>query len=341
LGEKQEAPQEELGYEHGEYPFVELARERIGRAFMESRGVPEIVATWQEEAKVQRDAAVDRTSIEIVPPLKVPTRDLGKQIRLRPAGQIGQDHAGTVEWMQPPAGNLQASAMVLQEVNREVAEYFGKPAELVAPALAQIAQQLAVDRWLESWKAVFRQVDALMRQFLSDEEWERISGESAAERALAESAAEYDWSMDFDVTRLDAETLTARLKAFMDFALAADAAGVIDRAKFTALVATAIDPSIASAVLQDAGQASQQLFRQVREQLGMMALGNPPELTPDADPAAAAKLRFTEDVMNQNPKYQAALKQDPVFQEQFGKWMKSLQFNVAQASNRMVGRFGA
>jgi hypothetical protein len=339
-GEEQKSRQEEIGYNHGEYPFVVFAREQIKRRFMSSRGVPEIVMTWQDEKKVQRDAIRDRTSLDVLPPLKVPTRNAGKLYRLKPAGFVYEDHPDEVDWMHPPPGDLRASELTLTRVETDVDEFFGRPSERVPPGLSQVVLQATLNGWLDGWREVFKQAISLMVQYLSDEEWERITGSSAVTRALAETGAAYDWTIEFDVSRLDAETLTARLKAFMEYAVSSDAAGVIDRGRLTALLANAIDPTIAQAVLQEAGQASQQMFRHVREQVAQMVLGNPPELAPDADPAAAAKMRFTQQVIQQNPKYQALLEQDANFQALMKTWQDNLQFNMAQGLNRTIGRLG-
>jgi hypothetical protein len=327
-----------VNYAHGEYPFVALPRERVSRRLVDSRGVPEIVMTWQGEAKTQRDACFDRTSISLVPPLLVPTRNMGKVYRLSPAGQIGRDRPGDVEWMRPPSpGTVEESMVLTAEVRRDVARYFHRRHPEIDAVETQVGQQRLVNEWLGYWVAVFRQIDGLMEQFLQDDEWERISGEPAGTRGTA--GWRYDWRMRFDVRELDAEFMTSKLKAFTEFALATDAAGVVDRAKLTALVANAIDPTIARAVIQEAGGASQALFRGVREELAQMALGNEAQYVED-DPAAGAKLGYLDQIVKGNPKYQAALTQDPRFEELVAKYTRNLEMSVEQGRNRMVGRIG-
>lgn len=55
-------------YEHGQFPIIELPRERASRNLLESRGIPELVHTSQSEIKTQRDYRADRASIAILPP---------------------------------------------------------------------------------------------------------------------------------------------------------------------------------------------------------------------------------------------------------------------------------
>ena len=50
------------------FPFVAYTRENVERELFDSRGVAEIAEGGQREIKTQKDARVDRTSIEINPP---------------------------------------------------------------------------------------------------------------------------------------------------------------------------------------------------------------------------------------------------------------------------------
>ncbi|NBW14940.1 MAG: hypothetical protein EBR82_43760 [Caulobacteraceae bacterium] len=91
-----------MPYDHAMYPFVELPRERNTRPLLESRGIPEIVKTAQEEIKVQRDFRVDRASISILPPLKTPAARGKFDLVLGPAMQIPERRPGEITWMNPP-----------------------------------------------------------------------------------------------------------------------------------------------------------------------------------------------------------------------------------------------
>jgi hypothetical protein len=52
---------ERLDYAHGEYPFVEFRREQIRRAVTDTRGIPELSQTDQDEIKAQHDSIRDHT----------------------------------------------------------------------------------------------------------------------------------------------------------------------------------------------------------------------------------------------------------------------------------------
>jgi hypothetical protein len=322
---------------NGDYPFYAVARESMDRGVTKSRGVPEIAMTWQQEKKVQRDSCVDRTSISIVPPMFVAKKDLGKKIELSPAGKIGRDRIGEIEWMDPPKGNMSESLALVEALKIDADEYFGRPNPAVSPLMTQLVQQDAVDEFLGCWSEILRHVDRLMVARLSEAEWGQICG--AAERRAAERAWRFDWTMGFDVRELDTDFMAQKLEAFVKFAVETDAGGVVDRAKLTRLLANAIDPGITAEVVAEERGASQQVFRWAREQMVQMALGNAPELV-ENDTTAGMKLRYVDEIVKANPKYQAALQQDEGFREMFEKMRKNLQMSITQEENKLVGRLG-
>jgi len=70
-----------------------------------------------------------------------------------------------------------------------------------------------------------------------------------------------------------------------------------------------------------------------------MLLGNE-VLYQENDPAAQTKMQFTQQVMQNNPKAQAALQQDENFQQLFQNYIKNLQMSVMQQQNAQIGRLG-
>jgi hypothetical protein len=51
-------------------------------------------------------------------------------------------------------------------------------------------------------------------------------------------------------------------------------------------------------------------------------------------------MQFTQQVMQNNPKAQAALQQDENFQQLFQNYVKNLQMSVMQQQNAQIGRLG-
>jgi hypothetical protein len=77
----------------------------------------------------------------------------------------------------------------------------------------------------------------------------------------------------------------------------------------------------------------------VQSDISLMLLGNE-ALYQENDPSAQTKLQYTQQVMQSNPKAQAALQQDPNFQQLFQNYIKSLQMSVMQQQNAQIGRIG-
>jgi hypothetical protein len=101
----------------------------------------------------------------------------------------------------------------------------------------------------------------------------------------------------------------------------------------------AIAPELADQLIMNQQQASQKMFKDVQTDIGMMLLGNE-ALYQENDPAAQTKLQYAQQVLQSNPKAQAALQQDPNFQQLFEKYVKSMQMSVMQQQNAVIGRIG-
>jgi hypothetical protein len=96
---------------------------------------------------------------------------------------------------------------------------------------------------------------------------------------------------------------------------------------------------MASELIVNQQQASVQMFKGVQSDIGNMLLGNE-ALYQENDPAAQTKLQYAQQVMQSNPKAQAALQQDENFRALFENYVKSLQMSVMQQQNAQVGRIG-
>jgi hypothetical protein len=71
----------------------------------------------------------------------------------------------------------------------------------------------------------------------------------------------------------------------------------------------------------------------------MMLLGNEASYQ-ENDPTAQAKLQYSQQVIQSNPKAQAALQSDENFQQLFQNYIKSLEMSVMQRQNAQIGRIG-
>jgi hypothetical protein len=329
------AKHELLDYAHCRYPFVEYRRERLKRRITESRGVPEICSTWQDEIKTQRDAVYDSTSFETLPPIMVNKR-LGLANKIGPAVQLPVMKAGDYEFMRPPARQPSTAFNLIEAVERQADEYFGRANPAIAPAQTQLKQQRMVNNWLTVWTEAYQQMFQLSLQYLSPEEISRITGTDIVPPS---DMYQFDFVLKFDVRELDTDFVNSKLSNIAQYVVPQDVSGVLDRNKLISMITRAISPDIAEELVIDQAPASQKMYEEVKSQVGQMMLGNEPSYT-EKDPAAQAKLQYLQEIMSRNPKAQAALEGDELFGQLIENYTKNLQMSVMQQQNAQIGRIG-
>ena len=326
-----------LDYSHGEYPFIEYRLERTRRTVNDSRGVPELVSTDQDEIKAQHDSLRDRTAFETLPPIKVVKR-VGQPTRIGPGVPLPVTRPDDYTFMEAPNRAPTTAFSLIQTVEANVANYFGLTHPSVPPVKSQMLQQMRVNAWLTTWTNVFKQVLSLSLQYMAPEEIERIVGLPIPQN-LTDVAGGFDLTVKFDVRELDSDYVSEKLAAISKFVIPLDAGGIVDRNRLVKMILDAIAPEVATDLILDQGQASQQMYRQVQSDIGLMMLGSEPLYT-ENDPAAQAKLNMVQDNVKKNPKAQAALQQDQLFQKLFQNYVQNLQMSITQQKNAQIGRLG-
>ncbi len=330
-----------MPYAHGLYPFVELPRERNTRPLLESRGIPEIVQTAQEEIKVQRDFRVDRASISILPPLKTPAARGKFDLVLGPAMQIPERRPGEVSWMQPPAfdqGSIEVEAATRADVDR----YFGRMTEAVNPNMAMLHMQELVDSWLIDMKLVSVQIMALAQQYMTPEEVARITGNAqlAFNASPQDIRGRFDITAEFDARLLDNEALGAKLEYLAKILVPMDSFGVIDRAGLVKYMFQAVDPNLAGMLVQDIGKATQAEIEDEQTAFAKIAAGTEPPLK-EGGQNAQVRLQTLQQIIQSNPAVQQRYQQDEIFKSMIDARAQAFQFQLQQQQNAVIGRVGA
>ena len=331
------AKHELLDYAHGKYPFVEYRSERLRRSIIASRGVSELGMTDQEEIKAQHDSIRDRTAFTTMPPLLVKKR-IGQINKIGPGVQVPVTQADDFSWMPPPSASIMEAKTVIDMVDARHANYFGLTHASVPAVKTQVLQQKMLNNWFCTWSEVFSQMFQLCCQYMTEEEIVRIAGQPLPKR-ISEIAGQFDFILKFDVRDLDNEYVMKKLQSISQFVVPLDAGGEIDRNKLVKLLVGAIAPDAASEILINKEGASQQMFRQVQSDIGLMMLGNEALYT-ENDPTAAMKLQYTEQIIKANPKAQQASQADPQFQQLLENYVKNLQMSQSQQQNKQIGRIG-
>jgi hypothetical protein len=330
------AKHERLDYAHGEYPFVEFRREQLRRAITDTRGVPELASTDQDEIKAQHDSIRDHTAFSTLPPIKVVKR-IGAINKVAPGLPLPVTNQNDYTFMDPPAREPSVAFKLIERVEANHAAYFGTTNMLVPPVKTQMMQQMLVNSWLMTWRNVFRQMFSLCCQFMAPEEIQRITG-GTLPNDVSDIHNEFDLNIRFDILDLDPEHLTRKIEGLTKISQM-DTGGVLNKNRITKMLIRAVAPEMANDLIVNQEQASQKMFKDVQSDIALMLLGNE-ALYQENDPAASTKMQYAQQIIQSNPKAQAALQQDQNFQALFQNYVKSLQMSMMQQQNAQIGRIG-
>lgn len=328
-----------IDYDHGQVPIVAASREWIARSFGSARGTPELVWPLQRLEKVTLDGLVDRTSLTNLPPLLMDPKDIALGFKFAPL--TGVPHRLGRQKPEPLALPRHDGAVseVMAMAERKANDQFSRLHPEVLPVKTQVRQQRMVSNYLSLWEEVFQQEMALILQYCPPEQWESVTGEPKPDITPEQVLQEFRLMLTLNVGEFDLEYTAKMLDIIAGQILPADATGVIDRAKLTRLQLQAVNPVLARELVVDQGEASQKLYEQVKLDLAMMALGNPPQMV-ENDPTAATKMQYAGQIVQSNPNYQQALSQGGRFAELLQLYGKNLSQSVMQERNKTIGRIG-
>lgn len=317
------------------YPFECFTREKTRRSPIESRGVSEIVKTWQNEIKVQSDSLTDRSSFEILPPLKVPLR-YGQRIKVGPGVQVAEQRPNDISWMEPPRRGSELAFQLINDITVRTDRYFGRPNAVIPPVETQLNQQAYVHRWLRHMSSVVGRMWELTQKFDSDERFAQVTGTNMG---IPRDPNKYNFSLHFDIRELDNEFVQKKLQAISQFVLPEDTMGIVDRTKLIRKKLQVIDPTLATELVTEEAEATKKMFDDVNNQVALMALGNQPSFV-ENDPSAGIKLQFMQQIIASNPKYQQLLQGDEQFQQLVQAFSQNLNMSMMQQQNKQIGRIG-
>lgn len=330
------------GHQHGKMGFIAGQQERLTRRLMDSRGVAELAATWQEGMKRQEDMLNDRSDMEINPSLLVPAR-VGDKYRIGPGVKLKKMRQDGIEFLDPPKGNPGLAFELMNWIRLRACHYWGLPHPDLVPQKWQARMQARVEDFLALLEEAFTQVHQLACQYVDADEFATMFGMEKAELDAEAIAGEFHFQLVFDARDLDMEFTYKKLDAVNKLAVPLDRAGTIDYGKLVAHVVNAIDPQLGRVLMADPGGAAQKVREQVSQDIQGMALGNAPEFV-ELDPTAGMKKEFAEEIVAGNPKYQEMLFTEPGderFKELMDKYQANLEQSVAQlGDNVMAGRTG-
>lgn len=323
-------------YGHGRLPFFSIRAETAERPIIESRGVPEVVMTWQTEEKVERDAYIDRTSLEIVPTLQVP-RGMAGQVLLGPGQQLERKRAGDYDFLTPPPVT---HAPISNERRREIAEYYGLFHPEVDPQMTQLTRQETANDFLTDLVPGVEQSWQLMQQYLTDDEIQSVAGPLASGVRLGnrDIQGQYRFEMTFDVKTLDVEYIST-ITGVIEQLIPMDRMGVIDLSALVEHLMNCISPDLAQRAIRPGQTAQMADVQDEQQQLTMIGMGIEPPLKPVSN--AGLRLQVVQQAM-QSPRYQQLVAGDPtgIVRKLLENQVQKYQFQLTQQQNANIGRVG-
>lgn len=325
-----------LEYQHGEYPLIYFTREILGERLLDSRGVPELVATEQQALKLLADSFNDNVTLSTLPNIKVPRRRSKLSLVIGPLKIIKEDRPGDVTYMEGPRypeGNEEQQKQIMQRVN----EYFGRIAEGIPPMLAQLHQAGMVMNFLASLSDALTQVLQLCQQYMSDEELKLVTGEDGIPIAHTREdiQGKFNVELSFDPRDLDMEYLKTISELIIKVILQADTVNTVQRDKLVQRLFMAIDPNLAAATLRPVEEANQSEVADEENNFTKISAGVEPQMV-EAGMNFPLRLQVLTGIPQKNP--EAFQKLTPMSREIFEARVKYLQNQVQQLKNAQIGR---
>lgn len=336
----QYALHEVFSYDHGMYPFAPMVRENIATRIMDSRGVPEITAPWQNEIKLQRDSRADRTTIATLPPLIIPSGRGATDLKLGPGVHITSRRGMNPEWMQTPQydqGSIEQERSVMASADR----YFGRISDTVPPPLQQLHQQHLVNGVFDELRHAIHQTFQLMQQYMDDQQVQQVVGliNEPFNVSRDEIQGSFHFFITFDVRNLDLEYVKAKLGAVQTIVLPMDKYGAVDTTQLVTWAMRSIDPQLADIAISNPQAASDREVADEKQTLALMFSGQEAPM-PEGNMNYPLRKQVLTQTIQSNPEIQQQLMQRPIFNAMVEQRMKYLDFQIQQQQNASTGRTG-
>jgi hypothetical protein len=174
------------------------------------------------------------------------------------------------------------------------------------------------------------------QRFGPEEVFFRVTGVTDPVRfSRGDPNEDFDIVINFDVLNNDPEALEAQLNQFVSL-VQFDRNGRINMDRMLEVLAGAVNPALADAVLQPAEEAQQQIVKQVTDDLSKIYAG----IEVGARPNGAQVAMQVIQQYTQQPDVMQRLQQDEAFKSRLEKYLQQYQFQMQQMQNAQIGRIG-
>ena len=317
------------GYD--DYPFVVTKLGEDNKRLYELATIPEQLIGLQWQVKGERDSRMDRNSMATIPPLLYPANgqppmDYGPAARI-PYRRMGEIQFGPVPPFNP--GSVEIETTLTQEANRIMGLDHENP-------MSRIRQQFYVDKFLTHVRDVLRLSFKCYQRFGPEQVFFRVTGVTDPQRfTRGDPNEDFDITINFDVLNTDPEALESQLNQFVSL-VQFDRNGRMDMDRMLEVLASAVNPALADAVLQPAQEAQQQIVRQVTDDLSKIYAG----IEVGARPNGAQVAMQVIQQYTQQPDVMQRVQQDEAFRNRLQKYVQQYQMALMQMQNAQIGRIG-
>jgi hypothetical protein len=316
------------GYDN--YPFVVTKMSEDNKRLYELATVPEQLRGTQWQVKVERDARTDRNSMATLPPIMHPAgnppSDWGPGVKV-PYRRMGEIQFGPVPPFNP--GSVEMEQTLIQQANSIMGLDHENP-------MSRIRQQYYVEKFLVHVKDVIRLAFKCYQRFGPEEVFFRVTGNpDPVKFSRGDPNEDFDIQINFDVLSTDPETLESQLNQFVSL-VQFDRNGRINMDRMLEVMASSVNPALADAVLQPAQEASQQIIKQVTDDLSKIYAGIEVGARPNG---AQVALQAIQQYVQQ-PDVMQRVQQDEAFRTRLEKYQKQYSFQMQQMQNAQIGKIG-
>jgi len=244
-----------------------------------------------------------------------------------PYRRLGEIQFGPVPPYNP--GSIEMERVQIDQADRIMGLDHNNP-------MSRVRQQYYVDKFLGHVRDVLKLAFKCYQRFGPEQVFFRVTGTSDPVRySRGDPNEDFDINITFDVLNTDPETLEAQLQRFVSL-VQLDRNGRINMDLLLEALASSVNPALADAVLQPAGEAQQQIVKQVTDDLSKIYAG----IEVGARPNGAQVALQVVQQYTQQPDVMQRLQQDEAFQTRLQKYVQQYQFQLQQAQNAQIGKIG-
>lgn len=322
---------------HGEYPFLELREEYQNKLLLSSRGVPEIIGTYQHAIKAQWDSRTDAAGLANLPEMVVPI-SAGAPTRRGPGTYLFANRGGTdpFKTLPPPPPDAR-SIEIESKIEARVGRLYGRMHEAVPEALTMMLQQALGDDTLKMMQRLLQLCVQLIQQYSPPLVNARIAGseEFVTMMDREEIQGQFDIELRWDSRDLNLEWVSEKLAFYKDMLLPIDNRGLVQREELLRLAAEAIDPVLADRIVPAQEATMQREMDEEDAALSAIFSGGLPAFVVGVNHQARAQ-RMQED-LSQSPVRQQILASNEAIRAVWEDRMQKHLFQLEQEQNKLTG----